>query len=135
MRLLRINPQIIGAGIIAILGADEGQVLDPSHIGWRRTRERASGKGLLIELQQFLRGDQLALKGLILGLGSIAPVNFLRPGQLGDLIYPLGYIVVQRGEGCDMLSSSGHKCPLAEHIVLIAKDDRWVLPRQLLGIL
>ena len=38
---------IVGAGILALLRADEGQVFDAGHIGRMRARQHASRKGLL----------------------------------------------------------------------------------------
>ena len=67
---------IVGAGVLLVLGADEGQVLDPGHVGGVRARQHAAGKALWIERQQFLGGDQFALQGLKLGVAAVAPDKF-----------------------------------------------------------
>jgi hypothetical protein len=50
---------------------------------------------LLIKGQQFLLSDQLALKALIFGVTSVAPIYPVRFGEPRRFIDPVRYVAVQ----------------------------------------
>ena len=83
------HPVVVRAGVVALLRADEGQVLDTGNVRGTRTVQVTSGKALGIELQEVARGDHLASEFAVLALGAIAPVNLVRAGMRGDLEHPV----------------------------------------------
>ena len=72
------HPVIVRAGVVALLGADEGQVLDAGDVRRIGAVQVAAGKALGIELHQVARGDHLADEFAVLGLGPVTPVNLVR---------------------------------------------------------
>ena len=83
------HPVVVRAGVVALFGADEGQVLDTGDVRRTGPVQVAAGKALGIELQEVARGDHLADEFAVLALGAVAPVNLVGPGMRGDLEYPV----------------------------------------------
>ena len=86
---------VVRTGVVAMGGADEGQVLDPRHVGGSGAVQIASGEAGLIERQEILGRDQFALESSALRLAPVAPVHAIGLSQPGDFLDPGGYVVTQ----------------------------------------
>ena len=93
--LVRRHPVVVGAGVLALAGADEGQVLDPGHVVRMRTMQVAAGVGVRVERQQGAVGQHARDQGLVFAVAAVAPVDRVGPGQGSDLGHP----AVQRRQG------------------------------------
>jgi hypothetical protein len=94
---LRRHPVVVRAGVAAVGGAHESQVLDPRHIGRIGAVQEAPREIGLIEWQQSPRCDQLTLDGSALNFTSIAPMDFIGLGEPGDFLDPSGHVAIQGG--------------------------------------
>ena len=81
-------PVVGRAGVLLLLGADEGAVLDARDVG--RVGGGVVGVRALdrVELLEGALGDELLAQALVLGLGSVAPDDAVRLGEFGDLVRP-----------------------------------------------
>ena len=97
----RVTPVVGRAGVLLVLGADEGAVFDPGDVGGVGEGEvgvRALGVGEALEgagVDQDL-GEAVVLLG-----GAVAPVDGVGLGQGGDLLHPVEeFCVGRRLVGC-----------------------------------
>jgi len=106
------HPMIVGAGVLLLRGADEGQVLDAGDVRGMRTREKAIRVMGLVELLQFAALLQLTNEMSVFVIGAFDPVNLVRLRQFAHGRHPLGDLFRecrQRRHGCCGGSHSG--CP------------------------
>ena len=92
--LLGIAPVVRGTGLLSLLGADEGAVLDArdvARVGASEIRVRALGVGELLEGPPV---DQLLTQAVVLLRGAVAPVDLLGVGQPGKPLDPVDQLVV-----------------------------------------
>ncbi len=88
MRLARLDPVVVRARVLFVLGANEGQMLDSCHVRGGRARQHAAGKALRIQGQQLLVGDQFPLQRLELRVAAVAPMYLLRLREFRDVRSP-----------------------------------------------
>ncbi len=84
VRFGRIHPVVVGAGVVLVLRADEGQVFDARHVAGMRIRDVAVGEGLVVQRRKFLARYQFVAETGSLGGRSIAPVDTVRLRCCGD---------------------------------------------------
>ncbi|GAA3220819.1 hypothetical protein GCM10020256_27190 [Streptomyces thermocoprophilus] len=101
-------PVVGRAGVLFLLGADEGPVLDPGDVG--RVGGRVVGVGALdrVELLEGALGDELLAESLVLGLGSVTPDHVVRLRQFGDLVDPRDQFLMAGGDGSRVVAR--HDC-------------------------
>src|SRR5690606_19509511 len=83
------------AGVVALRGADEGQVLDPRHVIRVGAVQPAARVGLVVEADQRAVGLHAGDQGRVFGVAAVAPVDRVGAGQRRHLRHP----GVERGEG------------------------------------
>jgi hypothetical protein len=83
------HPVVVGAGGVAVAGADEGQVLDAGDVARVGTVQPAAGVGLGIERQQGAVGGHPCDQGVVLGLAAVAPVDAVGLRERRDVGDPL----------------------------------------------
>ena len=89
MAVNRPHPVIVGAGVVALAGADEGQVLDARDVIRMRAMQPAARMGVGIERQQGTVGFHLRGELVELAVAAVAPLDAVGPGQLRDFQHPL----------------------------------------------
>ena len=90
VRFVRGHPVVVRAGVVAILRADEGQVLDARHVRRVRVGDVAAGKGSLVELLELAGLLERLLQARQLGRRPVAPLDLVRGGELADGLDPIG---------------------------------------------
>ena len=80
--LLRVAPVVGGAGVVLVLGADEGPVLDPGHVAGIRAGQVGVGPLGVRELLERARLDQGPAEVVVLLGGAVAPVDRVGFGRV-----------------------------------------------------
>ena len=83
------HPVVVRTGVVALRGADIGQVFHPGHIGGIRQVQVAVRVGVGVERGQGARIDHLLDELSVLRVGAGAPVDVRGSCSCGDLIHPL----------------------------------------------
>ena len=116
-RLVRLrgrHPVVVGTGVVALAGADEGQVFDARHVLRIGAVQIAPGVGVLVEFDEGAVCQHPRDQVAVLGLAAVAPVDAVGFGQGGDLVHP----VVERGKPAPLrrrrlrARNCIHRCPL-----------------------
>ena len=84
----RVAPVVGRAGVVLVLGADEGAVLDPGHVGGVGEGEVGVRPLRVGELLEGAGVDQGLGEGVVLLGGAVAPVDRVGLGQRRDLADP-----------------------------------------------
>ena len=95
--LVRRHPVVGRAGVVLLLAADEGAVLDAGDVARVGPAVEAVGPLRLVEAQEGAAVDQLRGEALPLLLRPVAPHHPVGRGQGGDLPHPLEQRLVARG--------------------------------------
>jgi hypothetical protein len=88
-----------GPGVLLLLGADEGAVLDPGDVARVRGGIVGVGALLLVEPGERALVDKEFAQALVLGFRAVAPLDSIRLGELCDLLHPGEQPFVLRGRG------------------------------------
>jgi hypothetical protein len=89
VRLRRIHPVVVRAGVVLVFRADEGQVFDAGHVGGVGTVQIAVRMRARIELDQVAALQHQVDQRVVLGLGAVAPVHALGLRRTRDVVNPL----------------------------------------------
>ena len=89
MCLGRIHPVVVRTRVLALAGADIGQVLDPGDVGGVRAVQIAVRVGLLVERDQVATRKHELDQRIAFGLRPVAPLDPVRTGQLCDIGDPV----------------------------------------------
>ena len=109
------HPVVVRTGIILVLGADEGEMLDAGNVRRMRAREETVGVVLFVELHEFAARLQLAHELLVFGIRTIAPVDAFGLGELANRSNPVGDGFGNVRQGFRGLSSCGHHGSLTKN--------------------
>ena len=85
----RLGPVVGRPGVVFFRRADESQLLGARDVVGIRSMQVAAGPLLLVELDQYSRGDRLFGEPLLLRFGTVAPHDRVRLGQRGDFLDPI----------------------------------------------
>ncbi len=92
VRVARISPGsrqlLVGPASDSSVGADEGAVLDPGHVGRVRPRPITVGPLGIRQPGERSRIHQQLAKPVVLLGGAVAPLDIGRLGQCGNLVNP-----------------------------------------------
>ena len=83
-----VTPVVGGAGVDLLLGADEGAVLDPGHVGGVGVGPVAVGPLGVGQLGERAGVDQFLAEAVVLVGRTVAPLDAVRGGQRGHLVDP-----------------------------------------------
>ena len=101
-RVVGRHPIVVRAGVLPLLGADEGEVLGARDVVRRAAVQVAAGQLLLVQLDQLTSRHAFADQPVLLALRPVAEDHPVRRGQLLDLVDP----TLDRGVlGCHRFSS------------------------------
>src|SRR5207245_8817989 len=97
VRLLRLYPVIVRAGILLRARADVGEMLDPRDIVRRRAVQLTAGEAFCVERLELAALQELRGQLPGLGIAPLAPVNRAPLRQLAPRVRPLGHGPAARG--------------------------------------
>ncbi|CVN70124.1 Uncharacterised protein [Streptococcus pneumoniae] len=97
VHLRRVHPVVGEAGVLLLLGADEGAVLHTGDVGGIGERGEGVGELVLGQAGQGARRHELVRETVALLLGAVDPLDGVRLRQLCDLSDPLAQLGVVRG--------------------------------------
>ena len=89
VRIGRIHPVIVGAGVCFVGSTDIGQVFDPGNIGGVGTMQVAVRIVILVEGNEIAAATHLIDQALVFSLRSVTPMDVFGLRQFGNLIYPV----------------------------------------------
>ena len=108
VRLLRIHPVIVRAGILLRARADVGEMLDPRDIVRRRAVQVTAGEAFCVERLELAALQELRGQLPGLGIAPLAPVNRARLRQLAHRVHPIGHGAAQLGQRSQLSCGSSH---------------------------
>ena len=112
-----IAPVVGGTGVLLVLRADEGAVLDPGHVARIRAGQEGARPLGLGEGLEGPRLHQLVAQTGVLLVRSVAPVDRIRGGQLGGFLHPAEQFCVScGGVRAHPARSFGHPQTLHSHL-------------------
>ena len=88
MRLGGFHPVIVGAGVVTVARADEGEVLDAGDVGGIGAVQVTVRVGGGVELDKIPGGEHGVDQLRVLGVRAGAPVDGVRLGQLRNILHP-----------------------------------------------
>jgi hypothetical protein len=86
--LRRVGPVVRRPGVVRLLAADEGAVLDPRHVRRVRTGQEAVRAQRRVQPDQGAFLDEFVGQTLPLRVGSVAPDDTVRQSESGHLSHP-----------------------------------------------
>ncbi len=102
-----VLPVVGGSGVHLALGADEGAVLDPGHIGGVGGRVVGVRPLHGVEFRERAPLDQFRAQPVVLGLGAVAPYDPVGLGEVRDLRHPGEQLAVTGGRGIRAVGGVG----------------------------
>ena len=112
LHLARFDPVVGGAGIILVVRADEGAVLDARHVAGVGAAEIGTGTQLLVQLDHGAAGDHHLAQGIVFLLGTVADVDAGRTAQPRHLVDPRQQFGVHGGPARNTALGHFHPTPL-----------------------
>ena len=97
VHLVRLDPVVGGAGVVARERADEGAVFHPGDVVGRGAGVKAAWPLLVIEWEEGAGFDQPIAQPVVFGLGAVDPVDGCGLGEIGHLLHPADEVLVRRG--------------------------------------
>ena len=94
LHLFGIHPVVDVAGILFVLGADEGAALNAGHIVLGGVVQNAARQLLLVQLGHLAGGKRLLTQGAQLSLGAVDPDHMIRSHQVFHLLDPVQNVFV-----------------------------------------
>ena len=108
VRLARVHPVVVRAGVFLRARADIGQMLDPCHVIGRRAGQVAARELFRIQALQFTALHQLRGKFARFRVRALAPVQGARLRQLTHGIHPLRHGTAQLRKRDQRMCSGSH---------------------------
>jgi hypothetical protein len=116
------HPMVVGAGVVLVGGADEGEVLDARDIGGVRAGEEAVRVVRLVQLQQFAALLEIGDESAELVIGAFAPTHGIGLREFPYRGDPLAHGGGHRGQGRQGAGCGGHRGSLGQ----FGRDDSQV---------
>ena len=109
LHLRGLAPVVVRAGVLALLRADEGAVLDARHVGGIREHEEAVGALARIERACGAARHQQPQHLVVLGAAAVAPLHAVRAAERLDLLHPGLQGSIRRHRGSFVFFHSARK--------------------------